>query len=267
MTDLLRYQRAPLQARDPLWLRIGAAAPLRIGSVVPEVAHALALASFEAGWCIHAFSRPDATLATLAQTLRERGLLGAWRDELLPVHAESEGVQLGEPVGRIERAAVRALGIATRAVHLHGVSASLREDEQHRVWVQLRSLDKANDPGLWDTLMGGMVSAADTLEQALARETWEEAGLRLDALHDVAHAGVLEIRKPSDVASGVGYTVERIDWYRCTVPAGIEPINQDGEVERFELVSPDRVRADVAAGRYTLEAALILAPDLVQPAG
>ncbi|MFO6420049.1 NUDIX hydrolase [Hylemonella sp. W303a] len=265
MTELLRYQRAPLRVRDPLWLRIGAAAPLRIGSVVPEVAHALALASFEAGWCIHAFSRPDATLATLAQTLRERGLLGAWRDELLPVHPDSEGVQLGEPVARIERAAVRALGIATRAVHLHGVS--VREGEPQGIWAQLRSKDKANDPGLWDTLMGGMVSAADTLEQALARETWEEAGLRLDVLHDVVYAGVLDIRKPSDGVTGVGYTVERIDWYRCTVPLGVEPVNQDGEVERFELVSPHRVRADVAAGRYTLEAALILAPDLIQPAG
>jgi hypothetical protein len=39
--------------------------------------------------------------------------------------------------------------------------------------VQQRALDKANDPGLWDTLMGGMVSAADTVATALARETWE----------------------------------------------------------------------------------------------
>lgn len=257
---LLRYERAPLRPRDPLWLRIGAAAPVRIGSVEAEVAQALSLAPFDAGWCIHAFSRPDATLATLAQTLRERGLLGAWRDELLPVQAESGGAQLGEPVGRIERAAVRALGIATRAVHLHGMSPQAQGP--HGVWVQLRSMNKANDPGLWDTLMGGMVSAADTLEQALARETWEEAGLRLDALRDLAHAGVLEIRKPSETAAGVGYTVERIDWYRCTVPTGVLPVNQDGEVERFEVVSPDRLRADVAAGCYTLEAGLILAPDL-----
>ena len=51
-----------------------------------------------------------------------------------------------------------------------------------RTWVQQRALDKANAPGLWDTLMGGMVSAQDTMDTALARETWEEAGLHLDAL-------------------------------------------------------------------------------------
>ncbi len=256
-TSLLRYERTPLRPRDPLWLRIGAGAPARIGSIEAEVAQALSLASFDAGWCIHAFSRPDATLATIAQALRERELLGAWRDELLPVHGDA-----GERLGQIERAAVRALGIATRAVHLHG--EMLRTDGQQAVWVQLRSRTKANDPGLWDTLMGGMVSAADTLEQALARETWEEAGLRLEALQGLAHAGVLEIRKPSESSSSVGYTVERIDWYRCVVPVDVVPVNQDGEVERFEAVVPERVREDVAAGRYTLEAALILAPDLIQ---
>jgi 8-oxo-dGTP pyrophosphatase MutT (NUDIX family) len=264
VTALLRYERAPLRPRDPLWLRIGTAAPVRVGSIEPEVARVLALPAFEAGWCIPAFDHPDATLAALAQTLRERGLLGAWRDELLPVHAESEAgeiVTAEQPLARIERAAVRPLGLSTRAVHLHGLAPQAHGADA--VWVQLRSRDKANDPGLWDTLMGGMVSAADTLEQALARETWEEAGLHLDALHGLTHAGVLEIRKPSDSAGGVGYTVERIDWYRCTVPPGVQPVNQDGEVERFEIVSGAQLRAGVAAGRYTLEAALILAPDLV----
>jgi hypothetical protein len=62
---------------------------------------------------------------------------------------------------------VRPLGIATRAVHLVGVCAD------GSIWVQQRSEDKANNPGMWDTLMGGMVSAADGLAEALARETWE----------------------------------------------------------------------------------------------
>ena len=52
--------------------------------------------------------------------------------------------------------------------------------------------------------------------------------------------------------------VERIDWFRCTVPEGLEPRNQDGEVERFELWSPAQVRECIAAGGFTLEAALVL---------
>lgn len=111
--------------------------------------------------------------------------------------------------------------------------------------------------------MGGMVSAADTLAQALERETWEEAGLRLDQLHDLRHAGHLLIQRPSGGADDVGYTVERIDWFSATLPEGLAPENQDGEVERFDCVDVGQLRADIAAARYTLEAALILAPDLI----
>jgi 8-oxo-dGTP pyrophosphatase MutT (NUDIX family) len=190
----------------------------------------------------------------VAQALREAGLLGAWRNELLPVLSDG-----GLRVGLIERAAVRALGLATTAVHL-----TAQAPDGH-TWVQQRAFDKPNDPGLWDTLMGGMVSAADTLAQALERETWEEAGLRLEQLQGLAHAGHLVIHRPSGGADTVGYTVERIDWYRATLPEGVVPENQDGEVECFDCVNTERLRADIAAGRYTLEAALILAPDLTGP--
>ena len=124
----------------------------------------------------------------------------------------------------------------------------------------LRSKTKPNNPGMWDTLMGGMVSAADTLQQALERETWEEAGLRLPELLGSEHGGQVDFSRPSREGGGVGYMVERIDWFRCTVPDGLEPRNQDGEVERFELWSPAQVRECIAAGGFTLEAALVGAP-------
>ena len=57
--------------------------------------------------------------------------------------------------------------------------------------------------------------------------------------------------------------MEDTHWYTATVPAGLEPVNQDGEVERFDCVDLGQLRADIVAGRYTLEAALILAPDLI----
>ena len=186
-------------------------------------------------------------LNTLAQALRDQGLCGPWRDEQLAVCNPA-----GEVVGTVERGAVRVLGIATRAVHLVGTAPD------GRMWVQKRSLTKPNNPGLWDTLMGGMVSAADTLQQALERETWEEAGLRLPELLGSEHGGQVDFSRPSREGGGVGYMVERIDWFRCTVPEGLEPRNQDGEVERFELWHPAQVRERIAAADFTLEAALVL---------
>lgn len=187
-------------------------------------------------------------LNTLAAALRDAGLCGPWRDEQLTVC----NLQ-GEAVGTVERGAVRVLGIATRAVHLVGLAPD------GRMWVQKRSMDKPNNPGLWDTLMGGMVSAADTLPQALARETWEEAGLQVDALHALHQGGHVDFSRQSREGGGAGYMLERIDWFSAQVPDGMEPCNQDGEVERFELLPIPVVREQVAQGRFTLEAGLVVA--------
>jgi 8-oxo-dGTP pyrophosphatase MutT (NUDIX family) len=152
----------------------------------------------------------------------------------------------------VERAVVRPLGITTFAVHLVGQSP----DGSH--WVQQRSLTKANDPGLWDTLMGGMIPATDSVAQALERETWEEAGLRLDQLAQVRRCGRISVRRPtSDHAAG--YVVEHIEWYRCIVPPGVVPANQDGEVAQFRLMDGDEVIERLQRDEFTIEAALILA--------
>ena len=202
-------------------------------------------------WTWHLDVVPDAVtpaLNLLAQALRAQGQCGPWRDEQLAVCNAH-----GERLGTIERGAVRVLGIATRAVHLVGRAPD------GRIWVQQRSKTKPNNPGMWDTLMGGMVSAADTLQQALERETWEEAGLRLPELLGSEHGGQVDFSRPSREGGGAGFMVERIDWFRAQVPQGMEPDNQDGEVERFDLLPLEVVRERVAQGAFTLEAGLVIA--------
>lgn len=196
---------------------------------------------------------PDSNATTealniLAEALHDANLCGPWRNEQLAVTNPS-----GEVVGTVERGAVRVLGITTCAVHLVGLAPD------GRMWVQKRSLNKPNDPGLWDTLMGGMISAADSLPQALARETWEEAGLHVHTLADVAHGGHVLFSRPSSEGGGAGYMVERIDWFRAVVPDGMAPDNQDGEVDEFALLPLTEVCAQVAQGQFTLEAGLVIA--------
>jgi len=255
----------PAAPRLPLW-----AGGVQIGTVAPETMRLLMLsgnpglpealreskqistsndaaANGAPGW--HIDGPLTASLAVVARALHGAGLAQAWRDEQLAVRA------LDGPdtvLGTVERAAVRPLGIATRAVHLAGRTA----DGRH--WVQRRSLTKPNDPGLWDTLMGGMVPAADTLAQALARETWEEAGLRMEQLAAVTHGGWVAIRRPTPAGTAWGYMVEQIDWFHCTVPDGVLPANQDGEVDEFRLMPPAEVLARLEREEFTLEASLVL---------
>lgn len=245
----------PLRPRVPLW-----AGDSLIGSVEPDFLCQISLQplpdwreqllkeerSGVSGWCLQ--GDVSAGLNRVAAALQAAGLAGVWRNEQLAVHNER-----GERLGTVERAAVRPLGITTHAVHLLGQTAD------GRFWVQQRALTKANDPGLWDTLMGGMISAADTLQTALVRETWEEAGLELGKLGDVRACGRLSIRRPSEDGKGAGYVVEHIDWYRCTVPQGLRPVNQDGEVEQFCLMDARELLSRMQHNEFTTEAALIQA--------
>ena len=148
----------------------------------------------------------------------------------------------------VERAVVRVLGITTRAVHLVGFAPD------GRVWVQQRAFDKAVDPGLWDTLMGGQVSAGESIEETLERETQEEAGLAIADLVDVRHTDRITVRRP--VARG--YVIEHVEVFEATVPAQLVPANQDGEVERFECLTIAALLERLAAGEFSLEATLIL---------
>ncbi len=249
-TLLARAEQPPAVPREPLrWdgRTIGSIDP----ALVPTLARIAAadgarlLCSEAGGWTVHGDLADG--LHRLALALRAAGLAHVWRDEPLAV-CDDQGVCLAT----VERAVVRVLGIATRAVHLVGFDA--RGD----VWLQQRALTKANDPGLWDTLMGGMVSAADTLETALERETWEEAGLRLAQLDDLQPGGWLKLRRPAHDGTCHGYMVEDIAWSRCTLPDGLVPANQDGEVARFECLPRAEVLARLQRGLFTDEAALVL---------
>ena len=87
----------------------------------------------------------------------------------------------------------------------------------------------------------------------------EEAGLHIADLIDVTHGGHVDFSHPSEEGGDIGFMRERIDWFSATVPAHIEPANQDGEVERFELWTTAVVHEHLARGEFTPEAALLLA--------
>jgi len=242
-----RAQQPPLRPRRPLHIE-GAVLP--IGSIEPRLAYHLRAARLplRLRQGIEVLTgAADAALAEIARWMNVQGLGGPWRDELLAV-TDAEGTRHAV----IERAAVRPLGIATFAVHLIGFTP------RGNVWVQQRALDKATDPGLWDTLMGGMVAANETVGGALERETWEEAGLRIAELQSLQPVGRISVRRPVRQ----GYMVEHSDVVEALVPAALTPVNQDGEVERFECLALDALIERLAEGQFTLEAALMLAASL-----
>ena len=235
--------RPPAAPRATLWLEGHA-----IGSIEPVLAARLVdaglpLAATDDGLGWRVVAPAETSLAAIAHWLHEQGLSAPWRDERLAVAAAD-----GTALAVVERAVVRVLGITTQAVHLVGFAPD------GGVWVQQRAFDKAVDPGRWDTLMGGQVSAGESIEETLERETQEEAGLAIADLVDVRHTDRITVRRP--VARG--YVIEHVEVFEATVPASLVPANQDGEVERFECLALPALLERLAAGAFSLEATLIL---------
>jgi len=255
VSDWLRPARQtalaqPLVPRVPIFLVV-ADASHRVGSVEPGIAErmigaGLPVRAAEAGYRIE--GPGDASLAAIARWLHEEGIVAHRRGELLAVVDADNG----RSVGAIERGVVRVLGLTTWTVHLVGHTI------EGRIWVQQRAFDKVTDPGRWDTLMGGQVAAGESMAATLERETMEEVGLAIADLLELARGDPIAIRRPTTD----GYMVEHIEVYRALVPVSFEPVNRDGEVERFACVDKGELVGCLAAGAFTLEATLILGAEL-----
>lgn len=182
-------------------------------------------------------------LEQLAAGLQGTGCLRGWRDELLDVIGE------GERLAVIERAAMRPLGLLTRAVHLNAWAPD------GRLWVARRALDKHTDPGMWDTIVGGLTAAGESLDDSLLRESHEEAGLQTDQL---AQRTPLRTILRMHRRLPEGYQVEDVLVSDCVLDEDIVPFSNDGEVSEFRLLHCDEVWDMMVEGLFTREAELTL---------
>lgn len=235
-----RAQVDPAAPRERLLIGASVCGSVEVPLAQEMVRQGLPLQRSHDGWIVTGW--PDDSLHAMALWLHASGHGGKWRNERVAVTDEQ-----GQVVASVERAAVRVLGIATQAVHLVG------GDLSGRVWVQRRALDKAVDPGMLDTLVGGLVAHGESVASALERETWEEAGLRLTELGDVRELGHMVVRRPLPD----GYMVEQVIMFSAQVPTSLVPVNQDGEVMGFDCLTVDELVRRMSGGEFTFEAVLI----------
>jgi 8-oxo-dGTP pyrophosphatase MutT (NUDIX family) len=193
-------------------------------------------------------ARRDAALASLHQQLRADGLLLGWRNETFPLFDPTTLA----PLARIERAAARFWGSLTLGAHANGYVAGA-DGRPAALWIARRADDKATDPGLFDNLIGGGVPAGQTAHEALLREGFEEAGLDRSRMATALPGPVLRLHR--DVREG-----RQQEWlytFDLELPAGLVPVNQDGEVAGFTLL-PLADALKLASGpAMTVDAALV----------
>ncbi len=186
-------------------------------------------------------------LANVAEKLRQAGLAPGWRNELLDVWSDDK------VIGAIERGVMRPLGLLTRAVHLNAWS------ESGQLWVARRALTKPTDPGMWDTLVGGLVGHAEASDLALVRETAEEAGLSETV---IAHRTPIRQIARMQRQLKEGYQSEDVLTSECVLAQGVIPQNQDGEVMEIRSLPPRELINMIMDSQFTHEASIVILEDL-----
>lgn len=233
----------------------------RCGTVFPDAIKALSglygvkitQDAVDIGSSMHPGPELNGLLENVAKTLRSAGCAPGWRDELLDIWADPESKD--EHLGVIERGVMRPLGIVTRAVHLNARSS------QGNIWIARRSMTKKTDPGLWDTLVGGLVGSLEPDDLALIRETEEEAGL--DAGHIKSRTPLRTIHRMRRKIPE-GYQNEQVLTCECVLPDAVTPINRDGEVMEIRCLAPDQILEMILADTVTIEASIVFVEDLLR---
>lgn len=196
------------------------------------------------------YARRSEALAVVARELAAAGLLTPWRAETYDIRPVAGGPALCV----LERAAVRFFGFTAHAVHVNGIVEADVGTAGAALWIARRSPNKAIDPDMLDTMVGGGLATGLSIPETLVKEAWEEAGVPAALASTARAAGTLHVLR--EVPEGLH--AETIYAYDLVVPPDFVPCNQDGEVAEFRrLTVPEVLRELASDAPYTIDAGLV----------
>jgi 8-oxo-dGTP pyrophosphatase MutT (NUDIX family) len=141
----------------------------------------------------------------------------------------------------LDRGAVPIFGVIGAGVHLNGV---VRRANGPHLWIAKRSASKKLDPGKFDNLVGGGVSAGLTPTATLAKEAAEEAAIPAALIA----AATLSAQIDYAMERPEGLRRDRLYCFDLVLPEHFTPRAADGEVESFALWPAKRIVEVMLAG-------------------
>lgn len=175
------------------------------------------------------FSERTEALAQAVQLLAAQQNLKL-RNELYPVVQQWGNT----PQAVIDRLAVPWFGIHGFGVH---VSGYVRRKGELFLWIAERSADRLVDPGKLDNLIGGGQPYGLTIEENLAKEAYEEAGIG----KEVASRAILSGQMSYKIDLMGGLRNDTLFGFDLELEENFVPHNTDGEVQAFHLMPLDEV--------------------------
>lgn len=226
LSDLTGFRPWSIDGRTIGWLRLDVANALaHFPSVFLVDDETVALQAH-----LDSFDYRSAAIGEVARALLEAGIVQGWRNEAFAVSAA-----YGEdPLFRLERAAVPVFGVRAYGVHLNGF---VRTAEGIKLWVGQRADNRPVEPGKLDNMVaGGLPYGLDPLSN-LVKECAEEAGIAEDLARRARPVGGFSYRM---LHEGL-LRRDTLFIYDLELPAGYQPVNTDGEIAAFHLMSLDQV--------------------------
>lgn len=199
---------------------------------------------------VHAdFDARSVAIDVVLRALAEAGEIDGWRGEAYPVMAN-----WGEPpLLQMERAACPPFGIRAWGVHMNGF---VRRSDGLHMWVAYRAKDKPTYPGMLDNMVAGGQPIGMSPHDNLIKECGEEAGIPEGLSCQAIPVGVISYCHQA--SSGI--KPDQMFCYDLEMPEGFTPVNQDGEIDYFELWPIKDVAARVKSGadfKYNCNLAII----------
>jgi 8-oxo-dGTP pyrophosphatase MutT (NUDIX family) len=176
------------------------------------------------------FIAVSAHLIQIIAALDEAKLMAAPRREMTPVLRRWNAGACAE----IDRAGLPALGLPAFGIHVNGF---VRTDTGLHLWVGHRARDRQVAPGKLDHLVAGGIPMGFTARETVIKEAEEEAGLTAEIAGRARPVSQITYR----LSLPEGLRNDTLFVYDLELPQGLVPVSNDGEVERFELMSIARV--------------------------
>ena len=134
----------------------------------------------------------------------------------------------------IDRVAASAFGVRSFGQHLNGY---VRRQGDTLMWIGRRAGDRRLFPGALDNMVAGGLPYGVSLHDNLLKECHEEAGVPADIAGQAVTVGAVSYNRVTES----GFRPDLLYCNDLEVPEDFEPVNTDGEVASFELLSVDEV--------------------------